>query len=61
MYRALKAGIPSEKITFAGVGKTREEIREALKSNILLFNVESEGELRLIAEEAANKKANCTD
>ena len=56
MYRALKAGIPSEKITFAGVGKTREEIREALKSNILLFNVESEGELRLIAEEAARKK-----
>src|SRR5262249_43199761 len=55
LYRALKAGISSKKITFAGVGKTRNEIREALRKDILLFNVESEGELRLIAEEAARK------
>src|SRR2546428_7754241 len=47
LYRALKAGIPPEKIVFSGVGKTRDEIRDSLKAQILLFNVESLGELRL--------------
>ncbi len=56
LYRALKAGIPSRKITFAGVGKTEPEIREALKKDILLFNVESEGELRNIARESLRQK-----
>jgi diaminopimelate decarboxylase len=37
-------------VVFSGVGKTREEIRAALKANILLFNVESESELRTLAE-----------
>ena len=41
LYRALKAGIPPAKIVYAGVGKTRDEIRYALKSNILMFNIES--------------------
>jgi hypothetical protein len=41
LYRALKAGVPRDKIVFAGVGKSREEIAEALKAKILLFNVES--------------------
>jgi diaminopimelate decarboxylase len=45
LYRALRAGIPSRKIIFSGVGKTREEMREALKAEILMFNVESESEL----------------
>ena len=44
----MKAGIPSEKIVYAGVGKTEEEIRSALKAKILMFNVESEDELREI-------------
>jgi diaminopimelate decarboxylase len=48
LYRALKAGIPAKKIVYAGVGKTEEEIRYALKSRILMFNVESENELREI-------------
>jgi diaminopimelate decarboxylase len=38
---------------FSGVGKSREEIREALLAGILLFNVESEAELELLAREAA--------
>ena len=45
VFRALKAGIPSRKIVYAGVGKTEEEIAYALKSRILMFNVESEQEL----------------
>ncbi|MDY6864061.1 MAG: diaminopimelate decarboxylase [Thermodesulfobacteriota bacterium] len=45
LYRALKAGAPSEKIVYSGVGKTEEEIKYALGKNILFFNVESEGEI----------------
>ncbi len=41
LYRALKAGIPVEKIVFAGVGKTEKEIEYALKSDIFMFNTES--------------------
>jgi diaminopimelate decarboxylase len=53
LYRALKAGIPPAKIVFAGVGKSREEIRDALATDILMFNVESSAELRAIDEVAA--------
>jgi diaminopimelate decarboxylase len=52
LYRALKAGVPAEKIVFAGVGKSRQEFQEALKSDILMFNVESSGELQLINDVA---------
>ena len=52
LFRALKAGVPPGKIVFAGVGKTREEIRYALKNDILMFNVESSSELRVIDEVA---------
>jgi diaminopimelate decarboxylase len=45
LHVALKAGIPGGKIVYAGVGKTEKEIRLALKSNILMFNVESAREL----------------
>ncbi|RPI36587.1 MAG: diaminopimelate decarboxylase [Nitrospiraceae bacterium] len=48
LFRALKSGIPSEKIVYSGVGKTEEEIKSALKAKILMFNVESEDELREI-------------
>ncbi len=48
LYRALRAGVPSNKIVYAGVGKTEEEIRFALRSKILMFNVESEDELKEI-------------
>lgn len=52
LMRALKAGIPAEKIVFSGVGKTREEMRAALAAKILAFNVESEAELRVLDGEA---------
>lgn len=53
LFRALAAGIPPSKIVFAGVGKSREEIRYALNSNILMVNVESSAELRAVDEVAA--------
>lgn len=52
LYRALKAGINPKKIVYAGVGKTRDEIRYALASDILFFNVESPQELKIIDEVA---------
>jgi len=42
------------KVVFSGVGKTADELRLALRSGILLFNVESEGELELLAACAAS-------
>jgi diaminopimelate decarboxylase len=43
----------ARKVVFSGVGKTREEINAALKAGILIFNVESESELSVLAECAA--------
>ena len=43
--RAFMAGIPAYKIIFSGVGKTDDEIREAIERDILYINVESEAEL----------------
>jgi len=59
LFLARKAGIKGNKIVYAGVGKTEEEIRYALKTNILMFNIESEEELRQIDRIAGemNKKA----
>lgn len=54
MFRALRAGIPPDRIVYAGVGKSREEIAYALKSDILMFNVESSQELQVISEVATN-------
>jgi diaminopimelate decarboxylase len=52
LHRALRAGIPPRKIIFSGVGKSREEMREALKADILMVNVESMSELRVLDEVA---------
>jgi diaminopimelate decarboxylase len=52
LYRALKAGADPKKIVFAGVGKTGRELGEALEAGILLFNVESEQELRTLNQVA---------
>ena len=46
LYRVIKAGGDPAHCTFAGVGKTREEIIYALEQGIYSFNVESEAELR---------------
>ncbi len=53
LYRLERAGIPGDRVVFSGVGKSREEIREALRARIRLFNVESEAELELLAAESA--------
>lgn len=54
LFVSMKASIPSNKIVYAGVGKTEQEIRFALRSKILMFNVESEDELREINRIAAD-------
>ena len=54
LYRALKAGIPGDKIVYSGVGKRASEIREALEAGILMFNVESVAELYRINEVAGD-------
>ena len=53
LYRLRRIGVPGNRIVFSGVGKSREEIREALRARILLFNVESPAELDLLASEAS--------
>jgi len=54
LRRARAAGVPADKIIFAGVGKSAGEIAYALGQNILGFNIESEPELRLLSEIAAS-------
>ncbi len=53
LARALHVDADPRKIVFAGVGKTDEEIRQALDNDILMFNVESEAELDNIQNVAA--------
>lgn len=53
LERALRAGVPANKIMFSGVGKTRAEMETALTANILCFNVESEPELERLSMVAA--------
>ena len=48
--RALKVGIAPYKIIFSGVGKSDDEIKEALSLDILLINVESSAELDRVEE-----------
>lgn len=65
--RLRRIGVPGNRIVFSGVGKTRDEIRDALRypnargkssrAGLLLFNVESEAELELLLEEAAKHVA----
>ena len=52
LHRALAAGIDPKKMVFAGVGKTRQEMRAALQSGVLMFNVESSQELTALDEAA---------
>lgn len=54
--RLRRAGVAGQRIVFSGVGKTREEIRDALRAGILLFNVESEAELDALAAEASRRR-----
>lgn len=56
LFRALRAGYNGSGIVFSGVGKTAIELEEALKADVLLINVESEEELRLVDEVAGRMK-----
>jgi diaminopimelate decarboxylase len=60
LYRAIKGGTDPKKIVFSGVGKGKDEIEYALKTGILMFNVESSQELQVINEVAGRigKRAN---
>jgi diaminopimelate decarboxylase len=58
LFRALRAGIAPDKIVYSGVGKTPSDMELALKSGILMFNVESDQELQAlngIAENSGSK------
>lgn len=52
LRRVLAAGGEAGKVIFSGVGKTRQEMREALEAGIGCFNVESEPELEVLSEVA---------
>ena len=52
LFRVIKAGGDPAHCTFAGVGKTRDEIIYALEQGIYSFNVESEEELRYLDQVA---------
>ena len=56
--RALLAGIPKYKIIFSGVGKRDDEIKEALESDILMINLESEAEMFRVEEIAKSLNKN---
>jgi diaminopimelate decarboxylase len=52
LRRAMRAGIPAQRIVFSGVGKTADEIDAGLAAGILRFNVESHEELDLLQQRA---------
>lgn len=55
VFLALQAKTPPEKIVYAGIGKSDEELAFALDNGIGIFNVESEGEFENLARIAAQK------
>lgn len=52
LQRVLAAGGAADKVVFSGVGKSANEMRQALEAEILCFNVESEAELERLNEVA---------
>ena len=50
LTRALRAGYAAKDIIFGGVGKTDDELREAIAARVLLINAESEAEVRRLDE-----------
>ena len=56
LFRVEQAGGDTRKVVFSGVAKTDEEIKYALRKDILLFNVESEAELAAINRVAGKMK-----
>jgi diaminopimelate decarboxylase len=56
LQRALAAGVPPARIMFSGVGKSRDEMLQALDAGIAQFNVESVPELIALSEVAAARR-----
>jgi len=52
--RARAAGVPPDRIVFSGVGKTEDEMRQAMSGGIRQFNVESEPEMALLSTVAVS-------
>jgi diaminopimelate decarboxylase len=52
LFRGIQAGFTADRIVYSGVGKRVDEIDYALKSDILMFNLESLDELKLINQRA---------
>ena len=59
LFRGMQAGFAPDRIVYSGVGKRIDEIDYALKSDILMFNLESLDELKLINQRAGqlNRRA----
>ena len=55
LERVLQAGGSADKIVFSGVGKTAKEMARAMEEGIRCFNVESQAELKLLEQVAAEK------
>ena len=56
LYRGLQAGFKPDRIVYSGVGKRMDEIDFALKTGILMFNLESIDEMKLIDQRAGSLK-----
>lgn len=52
LYRVMLAGGNPAKVVFSGVGKTAEEVAEALRAGIMMINVESAAELEAVERSA---------
>jgi diaminopimelate decarboxylase len=56
IHLAGRMGFPGERIFFAGVGKTRREMAEALEAGVRAFHVESAGEMDALAAVATERQ-----
>jgi len=55
LARVLAVGVSADRVVFSGVGKTREEMRLALRAGVKCFNVESEAELEVLSAVAVQE------
>ena len=60
LFRALRAGVDPKKIVYSGVGKTIEDLEYALRSDILMFNLESSQEIAVLSGVAERLKKKAT-
>ena len=55
LQRVLAAGGDAAKVVFSGVGKTRDEMRQALEAGVRCFNVESDAELEVLSQVSSER------